>query len=136
MSHRKIRLLYQARLADWAQAQGLRVAYQGVAFDPEDGETYLQAYLLPAGTDDNTLGGDLKTYTGIFQVNVVTPSGSGPTAAEDLVDELADLFPLYLRLGDVDFTVIVLTPVEQGPGIVNDPTYTVSASFQYRADTD
>jgi hypothetical protein len=116
MSHRKIRLLYQARLADWAQAQGLRVAYQGVAFDPEDGETYLQAYLLPAGTDDNTLGGDLKT--------------------EDLVDELADLFPLYLRLGDVDFTVIVLTPVEQGPGIVNDPTYTVSASFQYRADTD
>lgn len=134
MSHRIIRLLYQGRLDAWAQSQGLRVAYESRVFEPADGETYLQAYLLPAGTDDNTLGGDLKTYTGVFQVNVVTPAGNGPTAAENLADEIADLFPVFLRLSKYDFEVIVLTPVEPGPGITDDSTYTVSASFQYRAD--
>jgi hypothetical protein len=135
MSHSIIRLLFQERLAAWAQARGLRVAYQNVAFDPADDETYLQAYLLPAGTDTNTIGGDHKAYTGVFQVNAVTPSGNGPTAAEDLVTAIADLFPVFLRLSKDDFTVIVLTPVEPGPGITFDSTYTVSASFQYRADT-
>lgn len=136
MSHSKIRLLYQARLDAWATGQGLRVAYQNVQFDPEDGETYLRAFLLPAGTDSNTLAGDQKIYTGVFQVSIVTPSGDGPTRAEGLADDIADLFPLYLRLSDGDFEVIVLTPVEPGPGIADDSTYTVAASFQYRADTE
>lgn len=136
MSHSKIRLLYQARLGAWAIDQGLRVTYQNVQFDPEADETYLRAFLLPAGTDSNTLAGDQKIYTGMFQVSIVTPSGSGPTLADDLADDIAELFPLYLRLSDGDFEVIVLTPVEPGPGITDDSTYTVAASFQYRADTE
>lgn len=52
------------------------------------------------------------------------------------MDELATLFPLYLRLNRADFEVIVLTPVEPSPGIPDDTTYTVAASFQYRADTN
>jgi hypothetical protein len=136
MSHSKIRLLYQARLSAWETDQGLRVAYQNVQFDPEDGETYLRAFLLPAGTDSNTLAGDHKAYTGVFQVSIVTPSGDGPTRAEALADDIADLFPLYLRLSDGDLEVMVLTPVEPSPGIVEGSNYMVAASFQYRADTE
>jgi hypothetical protein len=136
MSHSKIRLLYQARLNAWATDQGLRVAYQNVQFEPEDGEAYLRAFLLPAGTDSNTLAGDQKTYTGVFQVSIVTPTGDGPTRAEALADDIADLFSLYLRLNDGDFEVMVLTPVEPSPGIIEGANYMVAASFQYRADTE
>lgn len=138
MSHAIIRQLFEGRLTDWAAARtpALRIAYEGAPFTPADGETYLKAFAIPASTGSNTLGGDHRVYTGVFQVSIVTPSGSGPGAAEGLVDEIAELYPLYMRLNRGDFEVIVLTPVEPSPGIPDDTTYTVAASFQYRADTN
>jgi hypothetical protein len=112
----------------------LRIAYQGVAFEPGDDETYLRAFTLPAGTDTQTLEGTDRVYTGVFQISVVTPVGNGTGDAEGLVDELDDLFPAFLRLQQGDLEVIVLTPIEPGPAIVDDTTLTVAASFQYRAD--
>lgn len=134
MSHLIVRSLYQQRLADWAADKGLRVAYQGVAFEQEVDETYLAAFVMPAGTDTATLQGGDRIYTGVFQVSVVAPPGNGTGVMEGLVDELGDLFPAYLRLQRDDFEVMVLTPVEQGPVIVLDSTVTIPASFQYRAD--
>lgn len=136
MSHRIIRSLFEQRLAAWAVERNLRVAYQGVNFAPEDSETYLAAFILPAGTDSETLSGDHRAYTGVFQINAVTPVGSGTGAAEGLVEEIAELFPVYLRLKRDDFEVMVLTPVEPGPPVTGDTTLTVSASFQYRCDTN
>lgn len=136
MSHQIIRSLLEQRLTAWAVGRGLRVAYQGVSFEPQPDETYLSAFLLPAGTDTNTLSGDHRLYTGVFQINIVTPVGNGTGDAEGLVDEIGTLFPAYLRLRRDDFVVVVLTPVEPGPPIQADTTLTVSASFQYRADTN
>lgn len=138
MSHRTIRQIFESRLAAWAKARSpaLRVAYEGVTFTPTNNETYLRAYTLPAGTNTNTLAGDHHAYTGVFQVSIVTPSGSGSGAAEGIADEIADLFPVYLRLTKADFEVMVLTPVEPSPSITEDTNYTVAASFQYRADTE
>jgi hypothetical protein len=134
MSHQIIRRIYEQQLAAWAAPRGLRIAYQGVAFEPGDDETYLRAFTLPAGTDTQTLEGTDRVYTGVFQISVVAPAGSGTGDAEGLVDDLDDLFPTFLRLQQGDFEVMVLTPVEPGPAIVDDTTLTVSASFQYRAD--
>jgi len=136
MSHKIIRQIYEARLAAWAAARvpALRIAYQGVPFTPTPAETYLAAFTLPAGTGSETLGGDHKVYTGVFQVSVVTPAGSGTGKAEGVVDELAALFPLNTRLTKSALTVMVLTPVAPGPEIEVDSNLTVSASFEYRAD--
>ncbi|WP_447650993.1 phage tail terminator-like protein [Pseudomonas abietaniphila] len=134
MSHQIIRRIYEQQLAAWAAPRVLRIAYQGVAFEPGDDETYLRAFTLPAGTDTQTLEGTDRVYTGVFQISVVAPAGSGTGDAEGLVDDLDDLFPNFLRLQQGDFEVMVLTPVEPGPAIVDDTTLTVSASFQYRAD--
>lgn len=137
MSHKIIRQIYEARLAAWAAARvpPLRVEIQNVVFEPVDGEIYLKAHMLPAGTHCETLGGDHKAYTGQFQVSVVTPSGNGTGKAEGIVDEMTALFPLNTRLTKSGLTVMVLTPVEPGPSIEVDNNLTVSASFQYRADT-
>lgn len=138
MSHKTIRQIYETRLAAWAAAKSpvLRIAYQGVAFTQAPGETYLAAFLLPAGTNSATLGGDHKAYTGLFQINVVTPAGAGTGKAEGIVDELAALFPLNDRYTKSGLTVMTLTPVEPGPDIEAGSNLTVSASFQYRADTN
>jgi hypothetical protein len=134
MSHQIIRRIYEQQLATWAAPRGWRIAYQGVAFEPGDDETYLRAFTLPAGTDTQTLEGTDRVYTGVFQISVVAPAGNGTGDVEGLVDDLDDLFPTFLRLQQGDFEVMVLTPVEPGPAIVDDTTLTVSASFQYRAD--
>jgi hypothetical protein len=138
MSHKLIRQIYEARLAGWAAARApaLRIAYQSVEFAPTSGETYLAAFTLPAGINSETLGGDHKAYTGLFQISVVTPAGAGTGKAEGVVDELSALFPLNARYTKSGLTVMTLTPVEPGPSIEVDSNLTVSASFQYRADTD
>ena len=136
MSHKIIRSLFEQRLTAWAGGRNLRIAYQGVSFTPETEETYLAAFMLPAGTGTDTLSGDHRGYTGLFQINVVIPAGNGTGEAEGLVDEISALFPAYLRLKQDSFEVLVLTPVEPGPPIIGDTTLTVSASFQYRSDTN
>ena len=138
MSHKIIRQIYEARLAAWAAARApvLRIAYQGAAFTQAPGETYLAACLLPAGTTSETLGGDHRAYTGLFQINVVTPAGTGTGKAEGIIDELASLFPLNSRYTKAGLTVMTLTPVAPGPEVEVDSNLTVSASFEYRADTN
>jgi hypothetical protein len=137
MSHKLIRQIYEGRLAAWAAARApvLRIAYQGVPFTPTPGETYLQAFTLPAGTSSQALAGDHKAYIGLFQVSVVTPSGSGTGKAEGIVDELVALFPLFERYSRAGLTVVTMTPADPGPSIEIDNNLTVSASFQYRADS-
>lgn len=138
MSHRTIRQIYEGRLLMWAAARvpALRVEVENVTFAPADDEVYLRSFMLPAGTYSDAIGGDHKVYAGLFQVSVVTPAGKGSGEAEGIVEELADLFPLNTQLSKDGLTVMVLSPVEPGPGISSSNTYTVSASFTYRADTN
>lgn len=137
MSHKIIRSLLEARLKAWADARtpALRVAYQNVAFTPNNGETYLRAFLLPAGTDSNDLAGAHRLYTGVFQITIVTPAGNGPAGAETIADELAALYPLNDRLVRNGLTALIMTPVEPGPELTEDTAFALPVSFQYRADT-
>ncbi|CAI8810034.1 phage tail terminator-like protein [Pseudomonas chlororaphis] len=138
MSHQVIASIYEARLIAWAGSlpDPLRVELENGVFSPEDGETYLRAFTLPADTASNTLGGDHRLYTGVFQVSIVTPAGKYRGVGGTLADQIAALFPLYERNTKNALTVVTMTPVDQGPGIPNDTTYTIPVSFQYRADTN
>ncbi|AZC17582.1 phage tail terminator-like protein [Pseudomonas sp. CMR5c] len=138
MSHNVIASIFEARVIAWAKARAapLKVVVENEAHTPKDGETYLRAYTLPADTASNTLAGDHRLYTGIFQVSVVAPSGKYRGPAGGLADEIGALFPLYERNEKGGLTVVTMTPPEQGPGIQGDTTYTLPVSFQYRADTN
>ena len=137
MSHRIVRSLFESRLKAWADARTtpLRIAYQNVSFTPATGETYLRAFTLPGTTASNTLGGDHKLYTGLFQVTIVTPPGKGPGAAETLLDELSSLYPINHALTRDGFTVLVMTPLEPGPEQQDDTAFSLPCRFEYRADT-
>ncbi|MCG6574871.1 hypothetical protein EGM97_09140 [Pseudomonas sp. AF32] len=137
MSHKIIRSLLEARLKAWADTRtpALRVAYQNVPFTPSNDETYLRAFLIPAGTDSNDLAGAHRLYTGVFQITIVTPVGNGPSGAETIADELAALYPLNDRLARDGITALIMTPVEPGPELTEDTAFALPVSFQYRSDT-
>ena len=137
MSHKTIRSLFEARLADWAKLKkpALRIAFQNASFTPAANETYLRAFLMPAETGSDDLAGEHRVYSGLFQITIVTPAGGGSGAGEGLADELAALFPLNTRLSRDDLTVLVMTPVEPGPQQQEDTSFSLPVSFQYRADT-
>lgn len=136
MSNKVIRSAIESRLSAWAAAQSpaLRVAWQKVPFTPVVGEKHLRGYLLPAETDDLTLGADVKTFSGIYQVSVCAPDGSGPAAAETLGEQIIALFPANLQLVKSGITTVIVRtpsmgPIQDEPGIIVIPI-----SIRYRAD--
>jgi len=136
MSHARARQAIEIKLMAWAAARPIRVANFEEGFEAEAGETYLRAYLLPASTTCNYLGGEAYEYTGVYQVSIVCPAGQALAGAEALVDELSSVFRGDSPLSRKGFEGLITEPVEQGPTITESATYTVPASFTYRGIAD
>jgi hypothetical protein len=138
MSHAIIASIYEAKLIAWNNAwpQKLKIVFENMAYTPAADETYLRAFTIPGDTASNTLGGDHRLFTGVFQVSVIAPAGTGKAKTNPIADELTSLFPLYARDTKGVVTVVTMSPVDTGPGITGDSTYTVPVSFSYRADTN
>ena len=136
MSDRIIRSLFESRLKAWADTRvpKLAIAFEDVVFTPPDGP-YLKAFLLPANPDSEDLEGKHIAYRGVFQVSVVTKSGSGRGAAGLIAEDIAALFPNNLALTKSDFSVFVRSPMGTAPALQGETTSTLALSFQYRADT-
>ncbi|EZP62705.1 phage tail terminator-like protein [Pseudomonas sp. RIT357] len=138
MSHAIIASIYEAKLIAWnaVRSEKLKLVFENTAYTPAAGETYLRVFTIPGDTASNTLGGDHLLFTGVFQVSIITPAGTGKAKTNPIAAELTDLFPLYARDTKGAVTVVTMSPVDPGPGIAGDSTYTVPISFLYRADTN
>ena len=138
MSHAIIASIYEAKLIAWnaARSEKLKIVFENMAYTPAAGETYLRAFTIPGDTASNTLGGDHRLFTGVFQVSIIAPAGDGKTETNTIAAELSILFPLYARDTKGAVTALTMSPVDQGPGITGDSNYTVPVSFMYRADTN
>jgi len=69
---------------------GYDIAWPNIEFEPDAGTTFLRPAFLPADTLQVGLGSDgLDDTRGIYQIDVVTPAGSGRTT---ISDEVADFF--------------------------------------------
>ena len=138
MSHAIIASIYEAKLIAWnaARSEKLKIVFENTAYTPAAGETYLRAFTIPGDTASNTLGGDHRLFTGVFQDSINAPAGDGKTETNTIAAELSILFPLYARDTKGAVTALTMSPVDQGPGITGDSNYTVPVSFMYRADTN
>lgn len=136
--------LLERRVAIIAESLGLPIAWPNIAFTTPDDAPYGRVYVLPAQTVGQDLEGQLCTYQGILQLNIIAPAGSGVTLARGLTKSVADAFPEGLPLVDGDLTVYI-----NGPPQVRQPiqdrtashngssgsiTFTTPVSMQYRAD--
>ncbi|MBT0623538.1 hypothetical protein KIH32_06455 [Pseudomonas fluorescens] len=138
MSHAIIASIYEAKLIAWnnARPEKLGIVFENKSYKPAVDETYLRAFTIPGDTASNTLGGDHRLFTGVFQVSIIASAGTGKTKTNPIAFELVGLFPLYARDTKGSVTVVTMSPVDPGPGISGDSTYTVPVSFLYRADTN
>lgn len=73
--------LLESRVAVICSSLGLQVAWPNIAFTPPDNAPYGRVYVLPAQTVGQDLEGQLRTYQGILQLNIIAPAGSGVTQA-------------------------------------------------------
>lgn len=92
MSDQNIMAALQARLATFATTKSLSIAFEGVAFTPGATKTHLADFLLPAATDNPSMGRDHRRYIGIYQIDVDAPSGSNVVALRKLANDLATHF--------------------------------------------
>lgn len=135
MSNELIRTAFDRRLSAWAATRNLQIAYDNQVYEPQQGETYLRSFLLPAATDSEDLAGESLTFLGSYQVNVVAPAGGGPRPAGKLAEAVAALFPLYEPLSADGLDVYVIRPAWAGTAIQDDTSYTVPVTVPYRSDT-
>lgn len=141
----RIAELLESRVAVICSSLGLPVAWPNLSFMPPNDAPYGRVYILPAQTVGQDLEGQLRTYQGILQLNIIAPAGSGVTQARGLATSVADAFPEGLPLVDGNLTVYingppqVRTPIQDRPtsapnGSSGSITYTIPVSMQYRAD--
>ena len=141
----RIAELLESRVAIIAESLGLTIAWPNIAFTPPDDAPYGRVYVLPAQTVGQDLEGQLRTYQGILQLNIIAPAGSGVTLARGLAKSVADAFPEGIPLVDGDLTVYINGPPQVRQPIQDRPTsapngssgsitYTIPVSMQYRAD--
>ena len=71
----------------------LSTEYENVAFTPTNGTAYQSCYLLLSDPDDYTLSlAGQFLESGIFQVTIKYPTGTGATTAEDKARAVRDHF--------------------------------------------
>lgn len=134
MSQKLIRSLLQGRLNTFAAARSIPVAWENVAFTPPAGQ-YMRFNLLKAPTDSADLAGAHREYSGVCQISVFVSKGKGPTEAETLAADIAELFPLNDWLTSGSFAMQITSPCSEGPSITGDTHFMLPVSFTYRADT-
>lgn len=135
MSEAAIRAVLESRLDNWSQERSLHVQHANEGHEPDDGETFLRATLLPAPVIDDSLSGDHQIYAGVFQIDVNAPAGEGTGPTDDIVQELRVLFPNGAEFSLPGLKLRLITHVQRGPGISDGPRYVTPLSLTYRADT-
>ena len=133
MSQQAITQLLEARLSEWAEAKGLKVAFDNIEFSPPDG-IYLESHVMPATTTAIDLSRQAKVFRGVYQINVISPAGTGKSAGGLIAEQLIQLFPETQEMSDGGLTCYINSEPSAFAGISSDTSYTIPVSMSYRAD--
>ncbi|OBS88664.1 hypothetical protein AYL25_14275 [Enterobacter roggenkampii] len=123
-----------ARLGAWADAEDLSVAWENVPFTPPANEMYLAVHDMPVTPRTIDLGLRCRIYSGVYQINVVAPAGTGRNDVVALADRVAELFPEGQEIEGRGFTCWISSEPGIFRGIPTPVSYTVPVNLNYRAD--
>jgi hypothetical protein len=78
------------------------VSFEGVPFSkPANLGSFLEAFVIPANTQDVSVDGTRQRNTGVFQVNVWSKTGVGAKEGEDIANAIKAAFPVVPKTGTV-----------------------------------
>lgn len=123
-----------ARLGTWADAEGISVAWENVPFTPPANEMYLAVHDMPVTPRTIDLGLRCRIYSGVYQINVVTPAGTGRAEVVALARQVAALFPEGQEMQGDGFTCWITSTPAIFRGIPTSVSYSIPISLNYRAD--
>jgi hypothetical protein len=114
-------------------AGGYDIAWPNVDFKPAAGSTFLRASFIPGETVQVSLGGSGKDETNaIYQVDVVSPRGSGRSS---VADSIADHFSRGSVLA-YNGTKLRVRSVSIGPAINDGAWHFVPVSISVQTYTE
>lgn len=124
-----------AHLDAYAKPKAIPIAWQGLAFTPPTGKPYLRPALLPARTEQATLGsGGDNRHTGIYQVSVVYPDKTASTVVRRTADEIVNHFRLETRLSRDGYLIRVSSPPWGAPVLIENGFISLPVSIAYTCD--
>jgi len=115
-------------------APSMPTASENVAFTATPGAPYQRVDLMPATTVNPTLGDTMSRASGIFQVMLCYPAGTGSGAARKQADLVCAAFPRggsYTILGT---TVQIDSTPTVGAGIIDGDRYCLPVRVRYFAN--
>lgn len=140
MSQAKIKNLLSYELQSSAIALNTRIAYDNLALSPEaaPNETHLQTHQIPIPVYDDSLGGDVIVYSGIYQIKILIGAGRATKEADDIADALFRLYRVNRIITNTatGFKTQIVTPMSVGEGKRVDGWWVVPCWFEYRTYTN
>lgn len=135
MSQNKVRRALETKLNTFALSKNIPVVWENIKTVPTT--SYLRAFLMPADTQDPSIGNNHRRFMGGFRVvYYCTDINKGITPVETFMDELVDYFPRALKL--VEPVSGITVNIDHTPS-VSSPNYEATYIYTamdvlYRAD--
>lgn len=132
MSYKTVRMLLEQRLANLPS--GLPTAWENTAYDPVVGTPYQRASLLPAQTEQPTLGDGFRREVGLMQVSLYFPENEGPGAAMTQAEAIREHFARGTTLINGSVRVVIERTPSIGLAFPDGGFYALPVSIDFFAD--
>lgn len=129
MSQSTIRAALESVLA--SLKPDIDTAWQNVPYTPITGRPYQAAYLLPAESENYSMGDSSRQERGIFQVSLMYPPGQGTAAAGARAEAIAALFHRGASLTKDGITVQIERTPEIADGRADDDRWMVPVKIRW-----
>ncbi len=130
MSLKTIRNLLQTKLTTITSP--LATAWENSRFKPVTGTAWQKIHLLPAESENPTLGSTVLIYeSGIFQISLFYPSMAGPNDAVTRAEAIKALFPRGLSLSSDGITIKIYKTPAIATAFYDDGWYVLPVSIYY-----
>ena len=126
-----VRIELEGRLATYATANNIPVAWEGYPFNPPNTGAFLQPIFLTPNSICPTLDGVRTRTRGNFQVNVIMKDGVGSAALEKIVSDIVALYPILPKSGEVS----IEEPAQRSAAILLLDKRMISVTINYRHES-
>ncbi|WP_024586007.1 DUF4128 domain-containing protein [Aliihoeflea sp. 2WW] len=118
-----------------AALTGLAISWPNVSFTAPLSGRYLRVSHLPNQTQRLFINSAAHRRPGILQISVVVPLNVGASAATRMAGQVAEHFPMDLRMTPGGVSVRVTKAPDIAPALKEDAAWIVPVSVSYEALT-
>lgn len=132
MSYLKIRELLEQHLN--SNAGGVAVAFENVPYSPVRGTPFQRASLIPAKTENPTVGAGFKRERGIFQVSLYYPLNAGAQPATARAEALLAAYARGTTFVDGTLRILIHESPFVSSSLIQEAWFMLPVSVPYVAD--